>query len=42
MRLEHLKRWLATERNAEKAEMEATTTDMAGMKENSVTTAVQS
>ena len=42
MREEHLKRWLATAQNAEKAEKEATMTARAGMKENSGTTSVQS
>ena len=42
MREEHVKRWLAMARKAEKEETEATTTSRVGMKESSGTTAVQS
>ena len=44
MRAEQLKRWLATVRKSEKekAEKEVTTTERAGMKENSETSAAQS
>ena len=42
MRVEQLKRWLETTRKTEKEETEATTTERAGMKENSETMAVKS